>query len=230
MSKFKTIISFPKDIWEMLISYLPGKIGYFLRHRYWNKKLKHLGKNVKIDVGVYFQNPQFISIDDNCWIDRNVIILAGLDESKREKHTIKNKEFKGQPGFVHIGKCVHIGSFCIISGISAGVYISGDCTFSAGCKVYAFSHHYRSKINPKNQEFCFGSMVPHDKQCLIEGPVHFGFNVGIALNSVILPGACIPDNCFVAINSVVSAGRHSSNSIISGNPAKKIADRFKLDE
>ncbi len=214
----------------MVISYLPGQVGFLLRYRFWKGKLKYVGKNVIIDTGVYFQNPDYIAIDDNCWIDKNVIILAGLDSSKREKFVRKNGEFKGEPGVVYIGKNVHIGPGCIISGISAGVYISEDSTFSANCKIYAFSHHYRSKRDSQNTNISFGSMVSHDRQCLIEGAIFMGSNIGVALNSVILPGVSIPDNCFVTINSVVYSNGFTSNSVISGNPAKKVGERFKLSE
>ncbi len=61
--KIKIILHFPVDVWKMFISYLPGAIGFKLRYRFWKNRLKFLGKNVKIDVGVYFQNPQFISIE-----------------------------------------------------------------------------------------------------------------------------------------------------------------------
>ncbi|MCA2723998.1 MAG: hypothetical protein IM333_16520 [Microcystis sp. M048S1] len=220
----------PTNIWLMIISYLPGEIGFILRYRYWKRKLKYLGENVKIDTGVYFQKPDYIMIDDKCWIDKYVIIMAGLDQSEREKIYLKNKNFKGEPGVVYIGKNVHVSSGCIISGISAGVYISDDCGFSANCKVYAFSHHYRSRKNPANSEIHFGPMVSPERQCLVEGPVYLGRNTGVALNSVILPGTYIPDNCFVAINSVVSPKSFQSNSIISGNPAKSGEERFKQNE
>ncbi len=224
----RVVYSIVIDPISILIIYWPGWAGRKIRYYWYRARLRYLGKNVIIDTGVCFQNPYFISIDDNCWIDKNVIILAGLDKSAREKVVLKNKEFKGVPGTVHIGKNVHIGPGCIISGISAGVYISDDCGFSANCKIYAFSHHYRSRKDPRNQKFHFGPMVPHNRQCLIEGPVYLGLNTGIALNSVILPGVSIPDNCFIAINSVVSLGKYSSNSIISGNPAHKIDDRFQI--
>lgn len=210
-----------------ITSYYPGDTGFLLRYWYWKKKLKFLGKNVKIDTGVYFQNPQFISIGDNCWIDKNVMILAGPDQSAREKFVLKNKNFKGQPGEVFIGKNVHVGPHSIISGISAGVYIADECGFSANCKVYSLSHHYRSKKDPENMTFHFGPRVSHDRQCLVEGPVNLGFNSGVALNSIIFPGVSIGDNCFVAVNSVVHKGTFSNNSMISGNPAKKTGDRFK---
>jgi acetyltransferase-like isoleucine patch superfamily enzyme len=209
-----------------IITYLPGELGYRLRYKYWHGKLRYLGKGVKIDTGIYFQNPGYIFIDDNCWIDRNVIILAGIDKSEREKKVINNEEFKGEPGVVHIGKNIHVGPSCIISGISAGVYLSDDCGFSANCKLYAFSHHYRSIKNARRDDIHFGPMASQDRQCLIEGPIFIGSNTGVALNSIILPGVSIPNNCFVAVNSVVRHGKFSPNSIISGNPAKETGTRF----
>ena len=229
IGKLKILMKLPVEIWQMLISYLPGRIGFILRYNFWKKRLKQLGENVIIDTGVYFQNPNYIVIQDNCWIDKNVIILAGLDNSNREKIKIENKDFNEGNGVVYIGKNVHIGPGCIISGISAGVYISDDCGFSANCKVYAFSHHYRSKKNPSDIKNHFGPMVSEERQCLIEGPIYMGTNTGVALNSVILPGVSIPENCFVAINSVVNKKRYRKNSIIEGNPAKRNGDRFKID-
>jgi acetyltransferase-like isoleucine patch superfamily enzyme len=230
LSVFKKLLKVPNDVWLGFITHLPGEIGFVLRRRYWRTRLRHLGNHVKLDTGIYFQNPEFIYIDDNCWIDKNVVIMAGMDYSSREKIVLNNKAFKGEPGVVYVGKNIHIGPSCIISGISAGVYISDDCGFSAHCKIYAFSHHYRSRKSPKDTTAHFGPMAPHERQCLIIGPVQVGANTGVALNSVILPGASIPENCFVAINSVVSSGKFTANSIISGNPAKKVDARFKSNE
>ena len=225
--KLKALAQGIRDLYQMVIMYLPGEIGFTLRYRYWKKRLRYLGENVRIDSGVYFQNPGYIHIEDNCWIDRNAMLLGGIDDSSREKIVLKNREYKGEPGVVYIGKNIHVGPGCIISGISAGVYISDDCGFSANCKIYAFSHHYRSRKKPGDMTIHFGPMVSHDRQCLIEGPIYLGRNTGVALNAVILPGASILDNCFVTINSVVGHGRIDSNSIIAGNPAKKIDGRFK---
>lgn len=220
------ILHFPMDIWQMFISYLPGQIGFILRYRFWKKHLKFLGWNVKIDTGVYFQNPQYISINDNCWIDKNVVILAGLDSSKREKIILQNNEYPGFPGEVYVGKNVHVSVGCILSGISSGVYIGDNCSLSAHCKVYAFTSHYRSEKNPSDDSYCFGPMVEHSRQCIIEGPIYLGENVGVALNAIILPGVSIGKDSFVVINSVVSSS-FEDNSIIAGHPAKRIKSRFK---
>lgn len=51
-------------------------------------------------------------------------------------------------------------------------------------------------------------------------------NVFIGANCTILPGTTIESNCIIGAGSVVK-GKFKSNSIICGNPAKKVAD---LDE
>lgn len=55
---------------------------------------------------------------------------------------------------------------------------------------------------------------------------YIGDNVFIGMNSTILMGAVIGDNCIVGAGLVVS-GRYENNSIIAGNPARKICS---LDE
>lgn len=227
MSRLRLFSESISSLWLMLVTHWPGPPGNWLRYVYWKRRLKFLGKNVLLDTGIYFQNPKFIEIHDNCWIDRNVAILAGLDSSKRERIVKANKCYPGLPGVVHIGENVHVGPGCILSGISAGIYISDDCGISANSKFYAFSHHYRSKKSPADMNCHFGPQVSHERQTLIEGAIYIGKNTGIALNSVILPGASIPGNCFVALNSVVSGEAVEANSILSGNPAKCIGKRFR---
>ncbi len=210
----------------MFVGYLPGPVGDGLRRLFWRKRLKFMGKRVRIDVGVHFQNPRYISLDDHCWIDRGVMIMAGIDVSNREKFVIRNKNYKGEPATVHVGKNVHLGPYCIISGISAGVYISDNCGLSAGCKIYAFSHHYKSVKYPNNEEIYFSSRVPHEHQSMIEGSVQLSENVGLSLNVVVLPGSFIPARSFVKMNSVIHANRFSENSIIEGNPATVRSKRY----
>ena len=225
--KLKILVRLPADIWQALISNFPGPVGFGLRHWFWKDRLKHLGSNVLIDCGVYFQNPEYISIDDNSWIDRGVIILAGPDRSTRARRSIPNQDFPLADGEVHIGKNSHIAPNCLISGI-AGVYLSDECNLASGTKVYSFSHHYRSDESPSDRTVVFGPRVSGDRQYMIHGPVFVGRNVGVAVQAVILPGVSIGDNSFVAINSVV----HSSfgeNSLVAGSPATRLRDRFKAE-
>jgi acetyltransferase-like isoleucine patch superfamily enzyme len=213
---------------ELLITYLPGEHGEARRYEYWKKRLKHLGENVLISPGVYFQNPARISIGDHCWIDRDVIIMAGDDDSGREKVVRGSAESRVQPGDVRIGAHVHVAPRCIVSGIAGGVVLE-DCTsLSANTSIYAFCHHYRSVKDPSNRRIHFAMRaLPPERQCMIVGPVYIGNNTGVALNAVILPGTSIEEDSFVAINSVVGPGRFEANSLLRGEPATRVAERFK---
>jgi len=223
--KLKILLHFPVDLLRMFVSYVPGPIGNALRYWFWKGRLKYLGKNVIIDVGVYFQNPKFIAIDDNSWIDRGVIVLAGPDKSNRSRRIIDNPRFSLEKGNVFIGKHVHIAPYSIISGI-AGVYISDDCGISSGVKIYSFSHHYRSNDFPSDRKYRFSPLIEHDQQYLIEGPIFLDRNVGAALNAIVLPGVSIGKDSFVSINSVVSTS-FEENSLIAGSPAQRIRARYE---
>jgi acetyltransferase-like isoleucine patch superfamily enzyme len=214
------------SIWLWVIQDMPGALGFRLRFHYWKRRLKYLGAQSRIDCNVYFQHPEFISLGDNSWIDRGVMILAGRDHSSRK---IKKVEVRSltRAGEVHIGDNVHIGAFSIISGIEGGIHIGDDCTFSPAVKAYAFSHHFRFEDDPGNRSCSFGSMVGDERQSMICGPVTLEGNIGVAINAVILPGVWIGRDSFVGVGSVVKSGAYEENSLLVGSPAVRVAPRFR---
>src|SRR4026207_295009 len=151
----RRIRSLYDSLWLGFIQNLPGPLGYRFRYEYWKRRLKYLGARSLIDCGVYFQGADLISIGENTWIDRNVTIMAGNDDSSRKKKELQVKAL-ARPGEVFLGDNVHIGSSSVISGIQAGVYVGNDCTFSSGVKIYAFSHHFRFDDDPANRSCSFG--------------------------------------------------------------------------
>jgi acetyltransferase-like isoleucine patch superfamily enzyme len=213
-------------LWLWVIQDMPGELGFRLRSRYWKRRFKHLGAGARIDCGVHFYSPECISVEDNSWIDRGVIILAGRDRSARKTRWMEVRSLAGE-GEVRIGRNVHIGAFSIISGIEGGVHIGDDCTFSPAVKVYAFSHHFRFEDDPGNRGCSFGSMVGQERQSMICGPVTLEGNTGVAINAVVLPGVWIGRDSFVAIGSVVKSGVYEENSLLSGSPAVRSGERFR---
>jgi len=223
MRRFLNVLD---SLWLWVIQDMPGPVGFSLRSRYWKRRLKHLGAHARIDCGVYLQFPEYISVGDNSWIDRGVMILAGPDRSARKTRKMEVRSLAHE-GEVHIGRNVHIGAFSIISGIEGGVHIGDDCTFSPSVKVYAFSHHFRFDEDPGNRACSFGSMVEHERQSMISGPVTLEGNTGVAINAVVLPGVWIGRDSFVAIGSVVKSGLYEENSMLSGSPAVRAGARFR---
>ena len=76
------------DTVKLIIIFMPGSFGNKLRRLYYRKKLKRMGKNVVIDVGVQIDGPELISIGNNVHIDKYCIISTG---KKLVGNVIKNK-------------------------------------------------------------------------------------------------------------------------------------------
>lgn len=209
-----------------ILQHLPGQPGFTVRYRYYKRRMKSLGNDVRIDVGVYIERPEYVSIGDHCAIDRGTLILSGPDQSKRETRSLTNHAYAGRRGEVSIGQDTHISSGCIISG-RGGVSIGAGCGLSSNVTIHSLSHHYRSHAKRGNRRVFVTPLVAQEQQALIEGPVVIEDNVGLALNAAVLPGVHIGPESFVSINAVVHPGsRFPPNSIIGGDPARRVRERF----
>lgn len=205
---------------------ISGYFGQQLRYAYYRKQLKYMGTNVRIDAGVYILNPGYVSIADETWIDKNVILIGGPPHVGKRKILKKsNQAYNGNIGELHIGVGCHIAPNCVIQahgGIRLGNYVG----IAAGSKLYSLSHHYRNLNQDDNILYKFSPMAPEEEQFLIAGPIVMEDNAALGLNSVILPGVTIGKNSWVGVNSTVS---HDvpPNSIASGSPAVVVKQRFQ---
>lgn len=216
------------DICKLFITYFPGSTGRRLRYLYWKGKFKKCGKNVIIDEGVIIQNPEWISIGDNVWIDKYCILIAGpVNLENRLVKRRKNIDFNYKEGELVIGSGVHIGIFNIIQA-HGGVYIGNNVTTSAGVKIYSLSNMHINKERPDVILYANCMVKGQEKVGYIVSPIVIKDGVWIALNSVIL-GGTIGKNSFVASNSLVLSDV-PENSYAAGNPAKVIKERFKMEE
>lgn len=214
MSKLRLLLHLTQDLWQMIVAYLPGKTGQLLRTRFWKTRLKFMGSGVVIDVGVYLQNPQFISLDDNCWIDRGVIIMAGAPGAGRVTLYKKNESFSLGEGEVYIGKNTHVAPNCVLSGIG-GIYVGRNSGVASGSMIYSFSHHYRNLSDKDDtHQYSFTPKARADQQAMISGPIVIGDYCAIGLRSVILPGATIERGSWIASGALVS-GVVDGQSVVS---------------
>ncbi len=198
------LLHLPLDLWLLAISHWPGPLGFILRRWYWRRRLLSLGKHTRIDVGAHFQGAEFISIGEHCWIDRNVIILAGPPGGERVTLMKENPNFTPALGEVVIGDQTHIAPNSVLSGIG-GIQIGQACTVASGSAVYSFSHHYRNLTDKSDrQQYAFTSMARPDQQAMILGPVVIQDYCAVGLNSVVLPGVTMHRGSWLASGSVLS--------------------------
>jgi acetyltransferase-like isoleucine patch superfamily enzyme len=186
-----------------------------------------MGRGVTIGIGVKIQNPQFVSIGDDTWIDDYVIILAG-PVSRGDRRIVErpNDDYLGNEGEVHIGPRCHIAPFVICSG-HAGLSIGADSGVASGAKLYSLSHHVANKGEPDTREhpYLWSPRVPGNRQTLIAGPVVLQDATGVGLNSVVLPGSTIESGALVGIGVTVS-GRVRGGVTVSATTPTREKDRW----
>jgi acetyltransferase-like isoleucine patch superfamily enzyme len=223
--KAQVLASLVRGLRDLVVVYLPGPAGGSLRVRYYKKRFRFLGKNVLIDVGAHFVNPEYMSIGDNCWIDKYVVLMAGPPvEGKRKIARRANADFHHREGDLVVGRNCHIASHVVINA-HGGVSIGENSTVAAGAKVVSLSHHYRNLADPSDQfRYRFGSRAPEAEQALISSPVVIGENAALATNAVMLPGSSIGRDSWVGAGSLVRDAIQAG-CIAWGTPAKPVKTR-----
>lgn len=212
-----------RDLVGSVIIGMPGPTGRKMRYWYYKNKFKKCGRNVVIDEGVIIQNPEWISIGNNVWIDRYCVLIAGRVNYRNDSiiKEISNKDYLFAEGELIIGSNVHIGINNIIQS-HVGVVLGDNSTTSAGVKIYSLSNSCSSEIDKST--VTYANSTGSGKVAYVKSPVVIKAGVWVALNVCVL-GGTIGENSFVKSNSVVYKSI-PENSIASGSPAKKISNRF----
>lgn len=210
---------------ESLIRNLSGKLGQKLRAFYYSRRLGSCGKNLIIEEGVIIQGLKDIYFGDNVWIDKYCILTAGkisvlTDENCRKKM----KTYSGydvKEGELRIGNHVHLTPYCLIQA-HGGVYIGDHVGLASGVKLYSLSN---LPYNPTNRSKIIHMTSSLENEYYLMSKIIIENNVAVSLNSIVLPGVIIEKNSFIAPNSLIVT-KVKENSFMSGNPARRIKDRF----
>jgi galactoside O-acetyltransferase len=185
----------------MILIYMPGPVGYKLRQIYYKRKLKSLGKNSLIDVGVLITGAENISIGDYTWIDSFVRLEGVLGEIK-------------------IGRRVHIAANCILGG-GGGLDLQDYVGLSPGVKIFTNSE------TPLDGKRMSGPMIPWRYKAFVRKPVTIEKDAFLGTNVVVLPGVRIGEGAVVGANSVVNKDIPPW-TIAVGMPARVIGERDKV--
>lgn len=209
---------------ESLVAHIPSELGRRLRFWFYRNRVKHIEWPVFIDIGARIVNPGFVSIGKNTWIQSYAMIVGGPP-----KHGIDALERKHNSAFLHgdgevvLGENCEIGCFAILQG-HGGIQLGANVAITAGCRVYSLSNHYRAFGGSSGQRIRFSAQAPLQSQALISGPVVFGDDSALGMNSVVLPGSTVGEGSIVGALSLVR-GAIPPMSIAGGNPAVVIKAR-----
>ncbi len=174
----------------------------YVRLRFWGSyyKLKYcllqrkveIGPGLKVEPKLSIKGPGKVRIGKNVMIDGT-------------SHTVTLWTY-------HEDSEIIIGDHIFLNGTRFGcrkrIEIGDNCII-ADCRILDTDFH---------------SIIPdrrNDPSAIRTAPISIGKNVWIAMDSIVLPGACIGDNSTIAAGSVVT-GAVSNDCLFGGNPAKLI--------
>ncbi len=223
--RLQTLWRLPRPLLEMLLQFLPGEQGLYLRHRYYARRLRSIGPGAMIDVGVQFIHPEWISIGANTWIDKFVILIGGPPGAEgRRIHRILNPDYPGKEGELCIGRGCHLAPYSLVSGMG-GAWIGDYVGLAAGVKVYSFSHTYNDPARPKDFTlFKYTPMAPMADQSMLAGPVVLSHGSGLAANVIVTPGVTVGEGAWVGAGSLVT--KHiPPYKVAVGSPPRVLRDR-----
>jgi acetyltransferase-like isoleucine patch superfamily enzyme len=137
---------------------------------------------------------------------RNLLTRIQVAILRRSGNDRKKIRFLRKQG-MKVGEGCHFNSMSF-STEPYLIELGNKVTISAGCDLVTHDGAIRCFRDEINDADIFGRII-------------IGNNVFIGINTTILPGTTIGDNCIVGAGSVVR-GKFPENSVILGNPAKPV--------
>jgi acetyltransferase-like isoleucine patch superfamily enzyme len=161
---------------------------------------------------------------DNVKIRENVILHTGRSQGEEKRDVIGlTPSVPHEKGLVVLGNHARIAFGAVILGYG-GVKIGEKCGVGPGAVILSESFHYKGKDVNRIYKYSQGALP--EEQCVVQGYVELKDGAGIASNVIVLPGATIGRDSWVAPGSVVRVrGRVEDDVIAKGDPAVTVFKR-----
>ncbi len=219
----------PRDLFLMVLIYLPGVSGIRLRRWYYRKRLRQCGRDFTVLPGVHLAGLQYIDVGDNVMLRENVIVHAGVAVEGDGREVRELPAVHGvEPGIVRIGNHSRIAFGALILGYG-GIWIGEKCGVGPNALLLSESYHHKGRDPTIVYKYSQGARA--EEQCVLRGGIRLEDGAGIASNVIVLPGARIGRDAWVSPGSVVRlAGRIDDLAIAKGDPADTVFRRGTADQ
>lgn len=178
-----------------------------------NIKITIIGKNNKINISedISFKSEIRIQIvgDNNIVEIGKALTQFELYMGAKDNRPVYNCHFKFGNSFS--GRVVYT-----LLENNSSIMIGDGCMFSTLIEMCGSDHH--AIMNEKNEVINLARSI------------EIGDHVWIGKGVLILKNSKIPSGCIVGANSVVTKSFETPNSVIAGNPARKVKEGIHWDE
>jgi acetyltransferase-like isoleucine patch superfamily enzyme len=217
------LLTLPRSLLLGAVIYLPGEAGILLRRWYYGRRLRRCGKNLTIMPGVHLDGETFIEIGDDVMIRENVVLRAGIPSEEKREVVELGSYTDRERGVVLIRDRARIAFGAVILGYG-GVTIGEKCGIGPYSILLSESFHHQGKDPGRIYKYSQGAAP--EEQCVLRGYVEMKDGSGIASNVLVLPGATIGRDAWVAPNGVVRLGGFIDDDVIAkGDPAAVVFRR-----
>lgn len=202
----------------LLLSDLPGGLGFLLRKHFYRLIFRKIGKNVVFGKGITLRYPDYISIGNRVGIDDYVLLDASGSGDigiiiKNDVIISRNCVVQGKTGPVIIEDKANIGCNTIISS-ATGIYI-GSSVLIAGNSYIGGGRYIHEKID-----------IPMTNQGFYsKGEVVIENDVLLGAGTIVLDGTKIRKGTIVGAGAVVNEDL-PAYVIAGGIPAKILKKRY----
>ena len=215
----------PSSLVLGFIVYLPGFAGIILRRWYYGRSFRRCGRGLTILPGVHIEGAPFIEVGDDVTIRENVVLRAGRQPSHTEmREVLEFGSYEGRErGVVSIGDRSRIAFGAIILGYG-GMRIGAKCGIGPYAVLLSESFHHQGKDPARVYKYSQGA--DPQELCVLRGHVELRDGAGVASNVIVLPGATIGRDSWVAPQSVVRIGGVIPDDVVAkGDPASPVFSR-----
>jgi acetyltransferase-like isoleucine patch superfamily enzyme len=168
--------------------------------------------------GVHIDGLQWIEIGDDVTIRENALIRAGAGPRHDPREILSvGRSAGGGQGMIRIGRGSSIAFGAVLLGYG-GIAIGEKCGIGPYSVLLSETFHHKGRQLDRVYKYSQGA--DPEEQCVLRGYIEMQDGAGIASNVLVLPGATVGCNAWVAPNSVVRlAGTVESDVIAKGDPA-----------